>query len=91
MQIRELTKQDSQLQALKVTILARLPDTKVEIPLCIREHRLYGDEHTIQNGVTFRENGVIIPIVFRPEILTRIHTSHLGAETCLCKARDVIY
>ena len=91
MQIRELTKQGSQLQALKVTILARWTDTKDEIPLCIREYRLYGDEHTIQNGVTFRENGVIIPIIFRPEMLTRIHTSHLGAETCLRKARDVIY
>ena len=24
-------------------------------------------------------------------MLTIIHASHLGAETCLCKARDIIY
>ena len=39
----------------------------------------------------FRGNRVIIPKVLGPEMLTRIHTSHLGAETRLSKARDVIY
>ena len=36
--IQELKKQDSQLQALKVMILAGWLDTKDEIPLCIREY-----------------------------------------------------
>ena len=37
-EIRELTKQDSLLQFLKVMILAEWPDTKDEAPLCIREY-----------------------------------------------------
>ena len=74
-----------------MTILARWPDTKDEIPLCIREYSFYRDEHKVHNGVTFRETRVIISIVLPPEILTRIYASHLGAETCLRKARDVIY
>ena len=37
MQNQVLTKQESQLQALKITILAVWTDTKDETPLCIRE------------------------------------------------------
>ena len=90
-QIRELTKQDSQLQVLKVTILTEWPDTKNKTPLCIRECWSYRDKLTVLNGVVFRGNRVIIPKVLQPEMLTRIHTSHLGVKTCLHKARDVIY
>ena len=45
---------------------------------------------TVHNGVIFRGKHVIIPNVLQPEMLTRIHASHLGAEACFCKARDVI-
>ena len=34
---------------------------------------------------------VIIPKSMRPEMLTRIHSSHLGAEACLRKAKDVLF
>ena len=34
---------------------------------------------------------VIIPKSMRPEMLVRIHSSHLGAQSCLRKARDVLY
>ena len=60
LQIRELTKQDSQLQAQKVMILAGWPDTKDETPLYIREYWSYRDELTVHNGVIFRGNCLII-------------------------------
>ena len=78
-QIGELTKQDSQLKALKVLILAGWTDTKDETPLCIREYGSYRDELTVHNGVILRGNHVIILKVLQPEMLTRIHASHLGA------------
>ena len=44
------------------------------------------------NEVIFRGKGsAIIPKVLQLKMLTRIHASHLGAETCLRKARDVKY
>ena len=90
-QIRELTKQDSQLQAPNVTIVAGWPGTRNETPLCIRKYWSYRDELTVHSGVIFRGNRVIIPRVLQPEMLKRIHASHFGAEAWLCKARDVIY
>ena len=90
-QIRELKKQDCQLQALKVTILAGWSDTKDETPLCIREYRSYRDRLTVHNGIIFRGNRVIIRKALRPGMLRRTYSSHLVAETCLRKARYVIY
>ena len=90
-QIRGLTKQESQLQDLKMTILAGWPHTKDETPLYIKEYWSCRDELTVHNEIIFRGNRVIIPKVLRPEMLTRIHAGHPGAETCLRKAGDVIY
>ena len=71
-----------------MTILAGWPDTKDETLLCIREYWSYRDELIVQNGIIFRGSCVITPKVLQPEMLTRIHASHLGTETCLHKAGD---
>ena len=84
-QIQELTKEDNQLQAPTVTILAGWPDTKDETLLCIREYWSFRNELTVHNGVIFRGNRFITLKVLRPEMLTRIHASHPGAETSLRK------
>ena len=45
----------------------------------------------MHNGVLFKNHRVIVPKLLRAEILSRIHSSHLGAESCLRKARDVVF
>ena len=47
------------------------------------------DGLTVQDGIIYRSNRVVITKQLRPEILTRIHSSHL--EACLRKARDSLY
>ena len=59
--------------------------------MIIREYWAYRDELSTQNGVLFKGSRIIIPNSMRPEMLVRIHSSHLGAESCLPKARDVFY
>lgn len=90
-QIQQHTVQDTALQVLKTTILTGWPETKEEIPLLIREYWAYRDELTVQNGDLYKGPRVIIPKSMRPEMLVRIHSSHLGAQSCLRKARDVLY
>ncbi|CAB4025222.1 PREDICTED: uncharacterized protein K02A2.6-like [Paramuricea clavata] len=46
---------------------------------------------TVQNGVIFKRERIVIPKSMRPEMLQRIHSSHLGGESCFRKARDVLY
>ena len=79
-QIQQRTMQDTVLQKLKSTILSGWPDTKKEVPEIIREYWAYRDELTAQNGVLFKGPKIIILKSMRPEMLVRIHSSHLGAE-----------
>lgn len=90
-QIQQQTVEDTALQVLKTTILTGWPETKEEVPLIIREYWAYRDELTVQNGVLYKGPRVIIPKSMRPEMLVRIHSSHLGPQSCLRKARDVLY
>lgn len=41
--------------------------------------------------ILFKGSRVVIPRVMRPEVKSRIHSSHLGVEACLRKARDTVF
>ena len=90
-QIQKLTCSDCQLQTLKTTILAGWPNCKDEIHPSIREFWSMQEELTMQNGIIYKGHRVIIPKAMRAELLSHIHSSHLGAEACLRKARDVVF
>ncbi|KAJ8361627.1 hypothetical protein SKAU_G00181520 [Synaphobranchus kaupii] len=90
-QIRRHTDRDECLQALKNTVLVGWPDVKEEAPLIAREYWPFRDEISVQNGVLFRGQKVIIPKSLRPEMLTRIHSSHIGGEACYRHAQETLY
>ncbi|KAJ8387828.1 hypothetical protein AAFF_G00149770 [Aldrovandia affinis] len=90
-QIRRHTDRDECLQALKNTVLVGWPDVKEEAPLIAREYRPFRDAISVQNGVLFRGQKVIIPKSLRPEMLTRIHSSHIGGEACYRHAQETLY
>ena len=90
-QIQMSTLQDSTLQSLKSTILAGWPNDKNEIPACLREYWPYREELSVQNGILFKGNQILIPKAMIPEMLSRIHSSHLGMAACTRKAKDVLY
>ena len=90
-QIQRLTASDSQLQTLRTTILTGWLNSKDLTPLNIRAFWNIQEELTIQNGIIYKGHRVVIPKEMRAEILGRIHSSHVGAESCLRKARDIVY
>ena len=49
------------------------------------------DELTIQNGILIKGMKVVIPQALKHEMIKRTHSSHLGIEASLRKARDMIY
>ena len=86
-QIRDLTN----LRSLKTVILSGWPDTKEDVPIPIRPYCNVRDMLTVQNGIIYHSSRVDFPKVLRPEMLRRTHSSHLGIEACLHKARDSLY
>ena len=49
------------------------------------------DELSVQDGIIFRGDRVVVPDSMRQDMLRKIHRSHIGTEGCLRRARDVLY
>ena len=90
-QLQKATEQDPVMQTLKSTILVGWPDTREQVPISIREYWNFKEDLTLHNGILFKSQRIIIPRALRPEMISRLHSSHLGIEACLRKARDRVY
>ena len=88
---QQKTKDDAVMQQLKQTIELGWPQRREAVPSEIRVFYSYRDELTVQNEILFRGNRVIVPAVMRPEVLKKIHASHIGIEGCLPRAREILY
>ncbi|XP_062499663.1 uncharacterized protein K02A2.6-like [Corticium candelabrum] len=89
--IRNATKTDTAMQQLKQTILQGWPDNKHTLPGSIAEFFNVRDELVIQDDIILRGNRVVVPRSCSPDMLQRIHTSHIGVNGCLRRARESLY
>ncbi|KAJ8004076.1 hypothetical protein DPEC_G00155030 [Dallia pectoralis] len=76
---------------LKTVVLEGWPDCREDTPIVIRGYWAIRDEISVQDGVLFRSQHVIIPKTLQPEMLRRIHYSHIGGEACYRQARDTLF
>ena len=90
-QIQTETEKDTTLQQLKATIMEGWPNDKQQVNPCIFAYYHFLDELTVQDGLIFRGERVVIPASLRTSMKLRIHTSHLGIEGCLRRAREALF
>ena len=90
-QIQEATNKDSTLQILKHYILSGWPNNKTQVPSEVRPYVKCHDELSIQDDVLFKGSRIIVPALLRKELIQRVHDGHLGVESCLRRAREVMY
>ena len=69
--LREKTELDECLQKLKHVIRVGWPDTKEEVPSEIRNYFHFKEELTIQDGILFKGNRVIVPTALRSHIMNK--------------------
>ena len=84
-QFRMVTAQDTDLQALMKIVLISWPNHKRDLPPEVQPYFNSRDELTIQDGLLFKNDRVIIPT---RDVIQQIHSSHLGMESCLRRARE---
>lgn len=68
-----------------------LQQLKRDVPSEIRRYFDFKEELSIQDGILFKGNRVIVPVALRPHMITQVRSSHLGIKSCLNKARDVLF
>lgn len=60
-------------------------------PADIMHYYSFLDEPSFQDKIVFRGERVVIPDTLREDIFKGIHSSHLGNEECLRRAKECVY
>ena len=90
-EIQQASSQDNHLQQLKKFIIAGWPNTKDELHTDIRLYWLYRDELTVIDGIVLKGRCIVIPNSLRQQVLTQLHTSHMGIEKIKLLAHDSVF
>ena len=90
-QFKQETRNYPTLQKLKNTVLNEWPESKSQSD---PEHHGYWnlkEEITVCDDLLLRSDRLIVPDSLRGEMLSKIHSSHLGIGKCKRRARDVLF
>ena len=89
-EIQIKTEKDETLQILKSVILQGWPAERNAAQVQVTPYYSVRYELSVQDGLIFRSERVVIPKALRGEMKQKIHSSHMGAESCLRRARECI-
>eukprot|EP00918_Siedleckia_nematoides_P068218 GHVU01148538.1.p1 GENE.GHVU01148538.1~~GHVU01148538.1.p1 ORF type:complete len:917 (+),score=68.85 GHVU01148538.1:344-2752(+) len=90
-QIRAATAEDKTLKDLGTVIVAGWPSEKSDLPQYLKPYFDYRDELSVYCGVIYRGERIVIPTSLRQDVKKRVHAGHLGINSCLRRARDLVY
>ena len=90
-EIRRETEKDETLQILKSVMLQGLLTGRKDIPAQVTPYLSVRDKLSVQDGLIFRSERVVVPTALRQDIKQRIDSSHMGAASCLCRARECVF
>ena len=90
-EIKAATLLDPVLNQLKITILQGWPDHKDSVPTAVLPYFSYRVELTVQEGIILRGDRIVIPQSLRQDLKIKVHADHQGVNSCLRRARDLIF
>lgn len=89
--LQQATKMDKTLAILKNVILQGWPDSKQSLPTQVTPYFSYREELTVHDGLVFKGERVIVPESLRKPFKEQLHSSHLGGESMLRRARECLF
>ena len=90
-QLRQTTAEDPQMQELLSTILEGWPELRQNCKPTISEFWNFRDQLSAIDGIIFKGEKILVPTSLRPEMIQKIHSSHLGREKTKQRARDILF
>ena len=88
--MQRATEEDEDLRDLKTVIRHGWPLRK-DVPVKVRDYFPFRDELTMQNGLIFKGERLVVPTSLREEMAEKLHSSHIGIQGCLRRARETLY
>lgn len=85
------TNEDTSLSCLKYYIRNGWPNSKDNINDLVKPFWKFCNELSLVDQIVLRNNLIVIPVALHKMMLEIIHEGHLGLNTCLRKAKNVIF
>ena len=82
---------DPEQIALSQVIRHGWPTRIREVPATVQKYWRFRELLVIQDGVIYKGGQVVVPQVLREDYLRRLHSSHMGSESTLRRAKDAVY
>ena len=90
-EVKIATDNDQDLQTLIGLIVNGWPEFKDKVPNSALPYFDMRDELSVIDGVIVKGEAVLIPKALRNEMKTRLHSSHLGYDSMIRRARGMIF
>ena len=62
-----------------------------EVPEAVRKYWNFRELLVVRDGIIFKGDQVVVPEALRETYLQKLHSSHMGSESTLRRARDAVY
>ena len=90
-EIKSATEVDAELQALASIITQGWPETRAEVPSQLQAYFPFREELSIQDGVVFKRERIVVPSSLRQTMMDKVHVSNLGIQGFLRRAKEAFY
>jgi len=90
-EIKSATEVDAELQALAPIITQGWPERRADVPSQLQVCFPFREELSIQDGVVFKGERIVVPSSLRQCMMDKVHSSHLGIQGCLWRAKKAFY
>ena len=90
-ELKNSTSTDEVLQQLKQVIQTGWPDEKSQLPAVLATYFSYRDELSVYDGLVPKGERPLIPKQMQQKMKERLHSSHIGINGCLRRARESLF
>ena len=89
--MKKAAAEDTQYKQLYQQVVEGWPADPSDVPTDLREFTTFADELCVSDGLIFKGQRVVVPRGARDDILQRIHSSHIGINGCIRRAREAVF
>ena len=90
-ELQKATADDKDMCRLRQMILTGWPEDMAEVPEENKKYVTFREEMSVQNGLIFKGDRIVVPVSMQSSIKERLHASHIGIQGCLRRARETVY
>lgn len=90
-EFQEATRDDPELKLLKTVVTEGWPEKISKVPVLIRKYFHFREEIFLHENVLLKSDRIIVPSSLRKKMLLLIHQGHLGATSCITRAKTALF